>query len=469
VLVAKDSGASRITAVEMDEAMVAIVKTRFQKELNYLFEDPTIQLIANEGRSYVHSSQETFDIIQQINNQTSIAIASGALNLSETFLLTREAFNLYLDHLSDQGILSVWKWGIERMFTTAIIVLHERGVAEPYKHIFVIKHKDFYQRLFLLKKSPFTTAEINTVVTLCTTNSWEILYNPAEPYKSPLYSRLLSPENIRAVSSSTGLDLLPATDNKPFFNHFMAFWHRKVTTTTIIPQQLTQMIETLSRTERFTLGIIFIQSIIFSFLFLILPLLKFKKEGVHRQATLFTILYFSCLGIGFIFLEIVLMQKFVLYLGHPSYSISIILFSLLVSAGIGSYCSEFLMKAWGTRIFYHVLFPGLLAVILFFIVGLDSVIHHTIGYHLYGKALITFVIVFLLGFFLGMPFPTGLARIKNESITMVGWAWAVNAYMTVVGSLVSIVIALSSGFRTVIIISFFCYLIAYLSIRKSKN
>lgn len=469
VQVAKDLKASKIIAVEMDEAIVDIVKNKYKRELNNLFEDPSIELIANEGRSYLHSTKKKFDIIQQINNQTTIAIASGALNLSETFLLTREAFNLYLDHLTDNGIISIWKWGIERMFTSAIIILKEHGIQEPYRHIFIIKHKDFYQRLFLLKKNPFTREEINLIRQMCHENNWEILFNPGNPGQNPLYAQLLTPEKIYAVSSLTGLNLSPATDDRPFFNHLMAFWHTTVKKPDILPGQLIDMIKNVSKTERFTLGIIFIQSIIFSLLFLFMPLVKFTKAGVRRQSNYFVIVYFSCLGIGFIFLEIALMQKFVLFLGHPTYSISIILFSLLVSAGVGSYYSEFLINKLGLQRFLRTLFLALLVLIFLYILFLDMAIHTCIGSSLLTKAFITFFLILMLGILLGMPFPTGLSLIKQESITIVGWAWAVNAYMTVVGSMLAIAIALSFGFRIVISISFFCYAFAYIFIRKHKN
>ena len=190
VQVAKNLNAKKIIAIEMDSLIVDIVKNVFKKNINYLFDEPNISLIANEGRNFLHSSNEKFDIIQQINNQTSVAIASGALNLSETYLLTKEALLLYWQHLNDNGILSIWKWGIERLFTSAIFVLDEIGITNPYQHIFIIQQHNEYQKLFLLKKTPFSIKEITLIEDLCKNNGWEILFHPMYPYKNHFFFKI---------------------------------------------------------------------------------------------------------------------------------------------------------------------------------------------------------------------------------------------------------------------------------------
>ncbi len=465
VAVAKNLNAKRIVAVEMDKAIVEIVKNKFNKEMNYLFDNNKIDLVSNEGRSFLHASKEKYDIIQQINNQTSISIASGALNLSETFLLTKEALSLYWEHLTDNGILSIWKWGIERMFSTSIIFLKEQGYSNPESHIFVIKHPSYYQRLFLLKKKPFSEKEIKEIVAMCKKNNWEILFNPKENLKRSLFTLMLSKEAIKNISSATGINLMPATDNKPFFNHFMPIWKIKVEKKPYLASDFINMIENVSKTERFTLGIILLQGFIFSAFLLIFPLIKFSKEGIYSKLSLLNIIYFSCLGIGFIIIEIILMQKFVLYLGHPSYSISIILFSLLISAGSGSYFSEKIKIKIGENKFSNYLFISLLAIILIFIILIDPLIKTTIGNNLIIKGIISFLSISILGVLLGMPFPTGLSYISKISNKIVPWSWGINSYMTVIGSTLSVFLAISFGFKFTFAFAFIIYLLAYFSLK----
>lgn len=466
VKIAKELNAKKIIAVEMDSLIVDIVKNIFKKDINNLFDQPNISLIANEGRNFLHSSNEKFDIIQQINNQTSIAIASGALNLSETYLLTKEALFLYWQHLNDNGMLSIWKWGIERLFTSAVFMLHEIGLTNPHKHIFIIQQHNEYQKLFLLKKSPFSIKEITLIEDLCKNNSWEIIFHPMYPYKNQFFSKLLTKRDIINLAKSTGLNLLPATDNKPFFNHMIPIWQRHIHNSITLPKDTIQKIENVSKTEQYSLGIVFIQSLLFSILFLLMPLLKFKKEKANRKINKLVIFYFSGLGIGFILLEIVMMQKFVLFLGHPAYSISIILFSILISAGIGSYLSGIIINTIGIKKHILFLFISLLSILLFYIFIIDFIIVQTIHSGIVLKGFITFFLVFLLGLMLGMPFPTGLYLLSKELSYTIAWAWAINAYMTVLGSMLSIIIAISFGFLTVLICAFICYLIAFITILR---
>lgn len=277
---------------------------------------------------------------------------------------------------------------------------------------------------------------------------------------------MLTKKDIINLTKSTGLNLLPATDNKPFFNHMIPIWQRNIHNSITLPKDTIQKIENVSKTEQYTLGIVFIQSLLFSVLFLLIPLLKFKKEKTNKKTSKLIIFYFSALGIGFILLEIVMMQKFVLFLGHPTYSISIILFSILISAGIGSYLSGIIINKIG--IMKHIFFIhfSIIICIIFYIFILDFIIIKTIHSDIILKGFITFLLVFLLGLILGMPFPTGLYLLSKEFSQTIAWAWAINAYMTVLGSMLSIIIAISFGFLTVLFCALICYLIAFITILR---
>ncbi len=460
-------GAKEIIGVEMDSEIINIILEKFKEQTGFIFYNDKIKIINNEGRSYIKGSKEKYDIIQQVHNATPIAIASGALNISETFLMTKEAFNDYLDKLNDNGILSLYRDGVERIFSLAINVLADRGIAFPYKNIAVVSFNKEPGRndLFLLKKTAFTQSEINKIKQFAKRNNINVLYLPDEPLAYKYFAPFLTRSSIKKIQKEAGIILEPPTDSEPFFNQWLPLWHYKIKEPKYFSKNTIELVESTSKIVNRIFLIILIEGLIMGIFFIFLPLIKFSslKLLISNKSI---ICYFIGLGLGFIFLEIVYMQKFILYLGHPSYSITFVLFSLLLSAGTGSYLSNIWAKSIGIKKLLVNVFPLLIAIIILSNFLINLMMEKTIQFPSLIKFLITFVCLFIIGIFLGMPFPTGINLVGQKDKHLVAWAWGINAYGTVMGSVFSLIIAITFGFNIVILLAAIAYCLSYLSIYK---
>ncbi|OGF61432.1 MAG: hypothetical protein A2Y62_12055 [Candidatus Fischerbacteria bacterium RBG_13_37_8] len=456
-------GASEIVGVEMDPAIIDIVLNRYKEETGVIFQDKKFRIHNDEGRSFLKASKEKFDIIQQVHNATPIAVASGALNISETFLMTTEAFSDYLDKLTDNGMLSLYRDGVERIFPLALEVLSKRGSHYPYKHIAVVSIVDYpgIADLFMMKKTPFTHEEIETIKKLCKRFKWNIFYLPDEPNKYKHFVPFLTLASIREVQKKSGVYLDPPTDSKPFFKRWLPLWSSTIKDPSYFAPEAVKMIEATSKKIKYIFLIILIEGAIMAVFFIFIPLMKFTKFRmlVNNKSVLG---YFAGLGLGFILLEIVYMQKFILYLGHPSYSITFILFSLLLSAGAGSFLSGYFAEKHGFRKILRIAFPAIIIIILLSTMLLGVLMEHTIQFPSMVKFCISFLFICVLGLFLGMPFPAGVHLVGLKEKSLVAWAWGINSYATVLGSVFALILAITFNFHVVMIVAALCYCMSFL-------
>ncbi len=467
LLFASVLGSSEIVGVEMDSAIIDIILNKYQKETGSLFKDKKFRIYVDEGRSFLKSSKEKFDIIQQVHNATPIAVASGALNISETFLMTTEAFNDYLNKLTDNGILSLYRDGVERLFSLAIHTLSKRGFKQPYKHIAVLSINDYpgIADQFLMKKTPFTTEEIENIKIFAKKYKWKILYLPDELNKYNNFIPFLTKASIKEVERKTGTILEPPTDSKPFFKRWLPLWSSTIKDPSYFSPKAVKMIESTSKKIKYIFLIVLIESAIMAIFFILIPLIKFTKlQLLTNNKSILA--YFAGLGLGFILLEIVYMQKFILYLGHPSYSITFILFSLLISAGIGSFVSGYLANKYGFKKILKYAFPIIIIIILASIFLLNILIENTIHLPSGIKFLFSFIFIFILGLFLGMPFPAGIHLVGQKEKSLVAWAWGINSYATVLGSIAALIIAITFSFNIVMAVAAVCYFMSFLASSK---
>lgn len=467
LLYASMLGSSEIVGVEMDPAIIDIIFNRYEDVTGLLFKDKKFKIFNDEGRSFLKSSKEKFDIIQQVHNATPIAVASGALNISETFLMTKEAFNDYFNKLNENGILSLYRDGAERIFSLAIDLLLKKGYTQPYKHIAVVsmnEHPGIADQV-IMKKTPFTKTEIEKIKLVSAKYKWNILYLADEPNKYAHFFPFLTKAGIKEVQKKSGVILEPPTDSKPFFKRWLPLWSSKIKDPSYFSPKAVEMIESTSRKIKYIFAIVLVEGFIMAIFFIFIPLIKFTK--LHLVANNKSILaYFAGLGLGFILLEIVYMQKFILYLGHPSYSITFILFSLLLSAGIGSFLSGYLANKYGFKKILRYAFPIIIIIILISILLLSLVIENTIQYPVAVKFLISFVFICILGLFLGMPFPAGIHLVGMKEKSLVAWAWGINSYATVLGSIGALIIAITFNFNAVMGLAAACYLMSFFASTK---
>jgi spermidine synthase len=458
-----------VTAVELDPVITKLVLGTFSRYLGNLYGNTRVRLVNEEGRSFIRRSKDKYDIIQQKNNSHPMAVASGALNLSETYLLTKEAFNEYLDHLTPDGFLAINRHGGIRLLNLGYEVLKDRGVAEPQSHMILIRENDLNQT-FLLKNSKFTADELVTIRNYCKDSNYPILFDPLDWKNAKnVFTQLLHEDSRVNLLKVAPYDLSAPTDNWPFIEHFYrvrTLFDRKMNARQFEPfwadANLWSFTLGEGRYSDLSLYVILIQAILLSGVFIVWPLVRFKRAGISTAGSWRLLFYYFCLGIGFILIEISFIQKYILFIGYPVYAVAVILFAILVAAGLGSYCSSLMNLS--TRGVIQLVVIALILLAAFQVFVIPKLFSEFISVSFPVRVLLAVIFILPAGFFMGIPFPTALSWTSRHHPEFVPWAWGINGYATVIGSVLAVILALYFGFQAVLWISVGIYVIAYISI-----
>ena len=455
-----------IIGVELDPVIVDLVQHEYRDFIGGIYNKPHVKLVNDEGRSYIRRSSQKFDIIQQINNASPVAIASGAMNLSETYLITVEAFHDYLDHLKEGGFIFIRRWGAIRLATVAAQALRERGVEHPEEQIVIMDdllHK-FGGGQFYLKNGTFTEEEIVEFQKYIDANA--VLYGPTSfQVKHPEYEKyrqlIASPKGWENYDNM-GINVFPVTDDRPFFNHFRKFAHFSLEN---IPPEFHPIFEKYKNSDASLLAIL-VEAALLSVIFIILPLYLFKRSGLRERGKFRFLVYFFSLGLGFILIEIVLIQKFILFMGNPTYSITVVLFAILTAAGCGSFLSGKL--PWNLKKVLLVVVIGIVLLSWLLLIVSPLVFKTFLGSSMAVRMLVSIAFITPLGVFMGMPFPLGITLTNQVSKRFIPWVWGINSYATVLGTVLCVIFALSFGFKAVMFIACGIYLVGMLTVLGVK-
>ena len=481
-------GAEKVTGVELDYSVVKLGKRDLNDYLGGIFNDKRVSIVNDEGRSFVRRSKDKYDTIQFISAYSVTAIQSGAIDLASSYLVTEEAFDDYLDHLTYDGVLSVARDLNLRLFTTAWKVLKRRGL-EPSERIVLISGASLGRNTLLVKLSPFDNSELEIIKKVCIENKSPINYAPhllmkeVDDGNSGLVSELKTrkiieefvgthPKKLDNFYSKLKYRAWPVTDNNPFFNSQRYFFQDMAEDPKLLTEELEEYTQKTWYIRYFPIGyaariVVLTEAIVFAALFLIFPLWRFKSSGVHEQWQRISMLYFLSLGIGFIWIEICVLKIFILFLGSPVYSISVVLFAMLIFAGVGSFFSEKIngklkrkLSIVGVAIFCSVMLMTFVYPLFFQL---------CLGFPFYLRVFIALLLIAPVGFILGMPFPIGLKFLSNTKSETIAWAWAMNGYATVVGVATSAMLALQTGFAALLWISFGVYIFGFLCLIGSQR
>ncbi len=453
-----------IHAVELDPVIVDVVKNRYSAFIGHLYRNRRVKLINDEGRSFLKRSRVKYDVIQEVNNCTPAAIASGVLNFSESYILTLEAFENYWDHLTPRGLVAIHVWGSPRLVAIARALLRKKGIKNPQNHIAVVG-SGLLRNLFMLRKSEFTEEDVKTIEAQI---DWVNSHSKSKVKMRPIYlphrnnpeslEKLVLEKGVKEVYRLTNLDLSPPTDNRPFFYQFLSPFHFK-TRGKLVRPIFKKVVEAYHLHSTATILSVIAILFLLSFFLIPYPLYVFHRKGIEEKNAWRFLLFFAGIGLAFIFIEIVFIKKFILFLGNPVYSITIVISSLLLSAGIGSALS----RNFHPRSVKFVSFLLLLlttAYTLFLTRIFDTFLH--LPFFL--RFLISFLLIFLIGFFMGTMFPMGLKLVRKTSVNLVPWAWGINGFFTVMGSALTVLLAVLFGFNAVLLLAGVIYLLAGLSL-----
>jgi hypothetical protein len=434
---------SDITAVEINPLIVSLVNDRYGAYSGHIYDQVDLHIV--EGRGFLEHTRGQYDLIQMALVDTWAASASGAYALSEAYLYTVEAFSTCLSRLDDQGVLSVSRWIFDtpqqtlRLVSLAREALHLTGIDTPSDHIIVVRNGRV--ATFLLKKTPFSTREIQTVEELCTFMNFEIVYTP-EHHRDPLFTRLITTDDPVLFYQSYPLDVSPTTDDNPFFFY------------TIKSSEISSLISMDLESESFKnnvsllwLGrLLLISFILVLFFFLVVPAIVVKKF-VNKSM----LAYFALLGLGFMCVEIPLMQKFTLYLGHPTYAVSVVLFSLLISGGAGSFLTR--RHTIDIRVVSGYIIVMLCLYTIVFWGGTVDLFQYSWG----ERMVLAVGMTCALGIAMGMLFPLGILSVSRHHQESIPWMWAINGATSVLGSVIALLVAIHTGFTSAILLGAVSY------------
>ncbi len=454
VLTALHFGAKRIDAVEINPDVIDIATRKFATRTGGLFSKPGVNLIHGEGRSFVARSQDRYDLIQISLIDTWAASASGAYSLAEGYLYTVEAFQDYLSHLGEQGVLSITRWGgvppreILKLCTVAVAALRQRGAQPPGEQIVVLAMGRFGG--VLIKPSGFSSADLAALDRVIAEQAFGKVYYPGSTGVE-LFSQLLNSPDIDRFAREYEYDITPATDNRPYFFQF-GRWGDLLRGGAWSEHQL-------FLSGRLVVAAVLVQALLCA---LLLLFVAFRSPALRSSPTTLrwrVLGYFLGIGIGFMLIELCLMQRITLFLGSPLLATSIVLATLLVGAGIGSALSTRFVAA-GTTPRGLFMLLALAAVLVAF--ALPPALGLLIGWPLSARLLVTIVIVGALGVLLGMPLPTAMTRLAAlTGDGWVGWAWAANGAGSVLGPVLAAVLSIDFGLSLATLAGGVCYLTAY--------
>jgi len=482
VLEALYYGASSVTAVDINPIINDIVSNRMREHWGGLFEQPEVHLVTEDGRSFVRRSKDKYDAIISVNTFSETALTSGALTFSESYILTREAFADYWNHLTPNGILLVTGYNVGKIITTTRAMFDQMGLGTPATHLFAYRGigAPFGRRHLnigvVLQKSPLSPEEVDEMsrrVGIGTQQNWgneghpEILYSPFEKPQTQnqiFLADLAQSPHLERLLASTSEYLFPPTDDKPFFNQTQR-WSPRLGFRGVLGAGPMGNVVTLP-VAQVTLVVLLIQAVVVAGVLIVLPLVRFHRQGLQTSGRWAFLAYFASLGLGFILVEIVLLQRLELFLGEPIYTFSVVLAGLLIFTGVGSYFADSFREPSHQILSWLLL--ALVAAILFTLLAMPPILAWALGFGLSWRVTISILLIAPVGILLGMPFPTGLRLVGKQASPLVPWAWAVNGFFTVIGSVGAMILAMILGFTAVLAIAAACYATALIAIRRAQ-
>jgi hypothetical protein len=443
-------GASHVDGVEINPIIADdVMRGRFKEFSGGIYTNARVRIAVDDGRSFVRRTPDRYDVIQASLVDTWAATAAGAYTLTENTLYTVEAFNDYLDHLSDTGVLSITRWVADglRLVSLAQAACEARGWSAADRLAIVRQGR---VATFLLKKSPFTSGEIAQLQDITRRMGFEILYIPGgapvededvDGTPTGDYARLIETNDRRQFYDAYRQDIRPTTDDRPFFFHTTKLEHQfnvAFGRTMLFGNGLSALLTLLGISTALVL------------LFVIGPLAFAGRGTEHPRGWFPWLVYFGALGAGFMLIEVSVLQRFVLLLGHPVYSLTVTLFSLLLGTGLGA--------AWSRRFddlslrragLVGVATVAVIAVVVILIA--TPVVSWAIPLPRGTRMLIAVALLLPMGVALGVPMPTGLRLLNLRAPQMVPWAWGMNGAMSVLGATLEIFIAMNWGFQVTLV------------------
>ena len=454
---------SSVTGIELNGDILDIANERFGDFTGHLDERPDVRTISGEARSYLASSDESFDIIQISLIDTWAATAAGAFALSENALYTVEAFGVFLNRLAPGGVLSVSHWYVNsqptssyRLTSLAAVSLREAGFADPEDHLMFVRspgEDDFFPSVgtILVSNEPFDADDVREMVEVADRLEFKLLLAPGVAGDST-FAEIAAAKNPASVDIGGPGDMSAPTDDRPFF--FQMVRYQDLFDSSLYDDATAEFL-TRPVLVLFSLAISVIG---LSVAVILVPtLLSTTRTALRGLAPM--VVFFAAIGLGFIFIELSQMQRLIIFLGHPTFSLSVVLFTLLVFGGVGSYATQHLIKpalTWALL----VPFGALLLILLAFGLLTPAIIDAFSASGTNTRIIVAGAMLAPMGLFMGMPFPIGMkvAAMRRDAPT--AFFWGVNGATSVAGSVLTTAVALGWGLSVSFWVGMMSYVVA---------
>jgi len=456
-----------VIAVEMNKDIIDTVNQVFGDVTGHLDRYPQVTFINDEARSYIASQTDKFDIIQVSLTDTWAATAAGAFVLTENSLYTTEAWKIFLEKLTPRGILTFSRWyfrdrpgEVYRLTSLAATSLNQLGVENPRNHIVIVRN--MWDRgtapigigTILVSRVPFSNNVLDTLEQVTRKMKFDMVLSPRFSLDTN-FATIASGKDLDTFTAQFPINIAAPTDDSPFFFHMLRLrdmFNRKL---------WEQGNMSMNMKAIYVLGVLLITVVGLTFVCIIVPLILTSKKPALRE-TLPHFIFFAAIGLGFMLVEISQMQRLIVFLGHPTYALSVVLFSLLLAGGLGSYTTQ---KISNLGVVSSVTLRLLLLLVILILFGKLTPYAITAfqGSITTFRILVAMLILFPLGLFMGMAFPIGMKLASTSSALLTPWLWGINGATSVCASVLAVVIAVSSTISTALWTGFSCYVVAFIA------
>jgi spermidine synthase len=458
--------ARRIVGVEINMGMIDIVKDAFADFAGRPYDDPRVEIVLGDGRNVIQSIDDQFDIVQLTGVDTAVATFGASPNLAESYLYTVEAIQAYWSRLKPDGVLSISFPNVEglgpRLFALIVTALGRAGLADIDRHI-VLSHTGGFIHI-LAKRVPFTAQELEKLQ--------DRFDQPMRGIYYPLFDRLLDliePE----LYTEDRIVFAPGLDEPSAYREFYTAWQAGQDAEWLAAQSFDLSAPSDDRPFFFIrdrwfrmmpnlslLLLLLTALLFFALFFILLPLAIFRRRSMTSASSGRLVTYFTCLGLAYLFIEVFLIQKMTLFLGHPAFSIPTVLGALLIASGLGSGWSGRLV--WPARLKVLSAVIGIAGLVALHLVLVQPVLLDALDQPLAVRIAIAIAVIVPIGFVMGVPFPSVLRTLDRHAPGFVAWAWGINATASVLASVLALLLAVTWGYVALVAIAAGLYIMAAL-------
>lgn len=475
VLQARYHNVAEIRAVELDTNIINLVQERYGEFSGHLYNRGEVDIIAEEARGFVARDDQFYSLIQLELFDSYSASSAGLYALSESYLYTVEALQAYLNRLEPDGYLAISRWiklpprDTLKLFATAIDALKQSGIERPEEHLLLIR--TLQTSTLLIKQSPITKEEIERALNFSRQRSFDLAYYPemppevanrfniiARPYFYLAAMALLDDEGEGRSEfiERYKFNLEPATDDRPFFFHFFK-WQTLSEILSLTGEGGMPLLEW----GYLILVATLLQALFGAAFLIVLPLWFYRRKNPargERHLVLPSFGYFLGLGLAFLFIEVAYIQKFILFLHHPTFAIAVVLAAFLIFAGLGSLWSK---RFSNTGQYVKGVRGAVVAIVTFallYTLFLDPLFSLLMALPMAARIAVALILIAPLAFAMGIPFPLGLSRLAEMEQGLVPWVWGVNGCASVLSAVIATIFAIHFGFTVVILLALVLYI-----------